>query len=360
MENNTTSPLNHPTDSPRFYVTWLVNKLIERDPVVESAFRAITYGDSARLDYPEIVLDYWHELCGRGGDYESNLKAFKKNHTLDRIEYDPAEDGITHINVYSKAATELGRKLTNFAQTPFEHPRDGFFASVEAYWYWLSLGSCHNELRSLHGMNAKATGKAIREELEKNGSIEPVENFEAKIKKAILCKIEQNHDIRDALKVSTLPLTHYYVWGTPPNISVTNPMKFSWIHEYISDIRDYLNGKADKLLIAGSRNIVSYDLIKAGYFKHHLKAVEIVSGGARGVDRLGEQLAKELKLPVERFIPDWDKYPNNSAGFVRNGQMGEYATAGLVFWDGESSGTKNMTGILKSKAKPCYLETVKL
>lgn len=30
----------------------------------------------------------------------------------------PLEDGITHINVYSKGATELGRLLTNFAHTP--------------------------------------------------------------------------------------------------------------------------------------------------------------------------------------------------------------------------------------------------
>ena len=43
---------------------------------------------------------------------------------------DPKLDGIEHINIYSKGKTELGRLLTNFAQTPFIHPEYGRFESV--------------------------------------------------------------------------------------------------------------------------------------------------------------------------------------------------------------------------------------
>jgi hypothetical protein len=43
----------------------------------------------------------------------------------------PSEDGVTHINVYSRGNTELGRLLSNFAHTPFSHPEFGEFASVE-------------------------------------------------------------------------------------------------------------------------------------------------------------------------------------------------------------------------------------
>jgi hypothetical protein len=50
----------------------------------------------------------------------------------------PSEDGVTHINVYSRGNTELGRLLSNFAHTPFSHPEFGEFASVEGFWYWLS------------------------------------------------------------------------------------------------------------------------------------------------------------------------------------------------------------------------------
>jgi len=52
---------------------------------------------------------------------------------------DPKEDRISHINVYSKSTTELGRKLTNFARMTTPTANDGVFASVEAYWYWLGV-----------------------------------------------------------------------------------------------------------------------------------------------------------------------------------------------------------------------------
>jgi len=46
-------------------------------------------------------------------------------------------DGVTHVNIYSKAKTELGRWLSNFAYAPIRITGHGRFASIEAYWYWL-------------------------------------------------------------------------------------------------------------------------------------------------------------------------------------------------------------------------------
>ena len=51
----------------------------------------------------------------------------------------PRNDGIDHINVYSKGKTELGRMLTNFAYIPFEY-KGIKYASVEAWWYCYLLG----------------------------------------------------------------------------------------------------------------------------------------------------------------------------------------------------------------------------
>ena len=53
----------------------------------------------------------------------------------------PQNDGITHINVYSKGKTTLGRWLTNFAHTPID-TIDGHFESIEGYWYWLGRFMC--------------------------------------------------------------------------------------------------------------------------------------------------------------------------------------------------------------------------
>ena len=44
-------------------------------------------------------------------------------------------DGMTHINVYSKGKTEIGRWLSNFAYSPIDLGNEGYFSSIEGYWY---------------------------------------------------------------------------------------------------------------------------------------------------------------------------------------------------------------------------------
>lgn len=58
---------------------------------------------------------------------------------MSSVKYDPKMDGVTHINIYSKGKTQLGRVASNFAYFPFEIPNDGRFSSVEGYWHWLGL-----------------------------------------------------------------------------------------------------------------------------------------------------------------------------------------------------------------------------
>jgi len=67
---------------------------------------------------------------------------------------DSKMDGVTHINIYSKGKTKLGRLLTNFAHTPFTHAEYGQFASVEGFWYWIRDGKdSHNMSRTLEEIN---------------------------------------------------------------------------------------------------------------------------------------------------------------------------------------------------------------
>lgn len=72
--------------------------------------------------------------------------------------------------------------------------------------------------------------------------------------------------------------------------------------------------------------------------------IEIASGGARGVDSLAEKLANEENFLLKIFSADWNKY-GKSAGPIRNRQMVEYIKEKdgvcLIFWDGQSRGTKN-------------------
>jgi len=111
-----------------------------------------------------------------------------------------------------------------------------------------------------------------------------------------------------------------------------------------------------KVIIAGSRDgFVAKNVFEAvEESPFYGKITEVVSGGARGVDRDGESFAKLNHLPIKLFQPDWDKY-KNSAGMLRNIEMAEYADALVAIWDGKSPGTKQMITIMKSKNKPVYI-----
>jgi hypothetical protein len=105
-----------------------------------------------------------------------------------------------------------------------------------------------------------------------------------------------------------------------------------------------------RIIIAGSRAFDDYRLLFnsvieiAPQIRQQIcgqSAVEIVSGGAKGADFLGEIFAKDMGLPIKIFKADWDKY-GKSAGYKRNEEMAQYADELIAFWDGESKGTKHM------------------
>lgn len=115
------------------------------------------------------------------------------------------QDGIDHINIYSRGHTELGRYLSNFAYAPIQ-TQDGWFNSIEGYWYWLNT---HNDqLRVLHGFKAKAFGK----ELIRSVSIDDY-CFQERIKNACWIKIHSNQYYLNMFVHSSLPFTHYYVFN---------------------------------------------------------------------------------------------------------------------------------------------------
>ena len=101
--------------------------------------------------------------------------------------------------------------------------------------------------------------------------------------------------------------------------------------------------KEYRLVVAGSRDFNDYSLLSAELDK--LLAgktnITIVSGTARGADRLGERYAAEHNLRIEHFPAEWEKY-HKGAGPIRNMKMVQSADAVIVFWDNESSGTKNI------------------
>ena len=112
-----------------------------------------------------------------------------------------------------------------------------------------------------------------------------------------------------------------------------------------------------KVIVAGSREITSYIVVKDAIKNSGYDVTEIVSGTARGADKLGELWAFENDIPVKRFPADWKQY-GKSAGYKRNQQMAEYADALVAVWDGKSAGTGHMISIAKMKQMPVYIHYV--
>ena len=110
-----------------------------------------------------------------------------------------------------------------------------------------------------------------------------------------------------------------------------------------------------KVIIAGTRDFNDYAFLKKNvdYFLQGInpnnEEIEIVSGNARGADKLGERYAKEHNLPVKLFPANWDKY-GKQAGYLRNQEMANYADVLIAFWDEKSKGTKHMIDIAKKQS----------
>ena len=114
-----------------------------------------------------------------------------------------------------------------------------------------------------------------------------------------------------------------------------------------------------KLIIAGSRTIHYYFELERAVrqFQEHYNVtepLEIVSGGAKGVDALGERLAKDYGHYIAIFPAQWNKH-GKAAGYLRNKEMAEYADGCIVMWDGQSKGSKHMWDLAKEYKLKCML-----
>lgn len=110
-----------------------------------------------------------------------------------------------------------------------------------------------------------------------------------------------------------------------------------------------------RLLIAGSRIFDDYDSleIECKELLLSLNAIKpsdicVISGTAKGADKLGERFAKKYGFHIERFPANWDLY-GKSAGHIRNRQMAFVANHALIFWDGQSKGTGGMIELCKEQ-----------
>lgn len=107
-----------------------------------------------------------------------------------------------------------------------------------------------------------------------------------------------------------------------------------------------------KVIIAGSRYFSDLNLIRKTMNElYGDNPIEVVCGGASGADYLGSIWAMEKGYFITYFPADWTTH-GKMAGFLRNKQMGMYTDEAVIFWDGESKGSKMMIDIMKKLKKP--------
>lgn len=119
-----------------------------------------------------------------------------------------------------------------------------------------------------------------------------------------------------------------------------------------------------KIIVAGSRAFSDADyvarIIANGLSSNRWEMSELVSGGARGVDSLAMEWAKERNIPIKTFLPEYKIYPGKIAPLRRNEEMAILADALIAIWDGLSGGTANMIANMACLNKPIYVLRVNL
>ena len=101
--------------------------------------------------------------------------------------------------------------------------------------------------------------------------------------------------------------------------------------------------KEFRLVVAGGRDFNCFRTLSKWLKRIHKKHPNliIVSGTARGADKLGENWAVLHSVSIERFPADWKKH-GKQAGYLRNVEMAKVADGVILFWDGKSKGTHHM------------------
>ena len=100
-----------------------------------------------------------------------------------------------------------------------------------------------------------------------------------------------------------------------------------------------------KLLISGSRSLTDHlsitRLLNERLAELYSRfEIELLNGGAKGVDQIAANWAQDHRMLVTYFRPDWSK--GRYAGLERNTEMINLADFVCVVWDGQSKGSADV------------------
>lgn len=113
------------------------------------------------------------------------------------------------------------------------------------------------------------------------------------------------------------------------------------------------------VLITGSRFLEGNHEVEADVYRildethgMHKGKMMLLSGGAKGVDRIGEKWAFKRSVACHVCKPDYKRF-RRAAPLIRNKQMVEACNEIVAFWDGKSKGTEHVVKHGTAKIRVC-------
>lgn len=195
------------------------------------------------------------------GNSNQVLKSFNQlKKVTSRIPESPAHwesDGVDHICIDRKAATELGRALSTGTDINWSHPVLGFFRSLDNLWYFLSVGKPHDALRRLQRR------EAIEFARNECGGLAYYPNIEAVFLDSIYRYLKSKKHLVEKLTTCDLPFDIYYTnLGGIRSRRVTNLWMIDGYYEIQAALRE--NREPDlKPWVTHSEQHIYHDIMVA-------------------------------------------------------------------------------------------------
>ena len=195
---------------------------------------------------------------GNGNQVLKSFNQLKK--VTSRIPESPAHwesDGVDHICIDRKAATELGRALSTGTDINWSHPVLGFFRSLDNLWYFLSVGKPHDALRRLQRR------EAIEFARNECGGLAYYPNIEAVFLDSIYRYLKSKKHLVEKLTTCDLPFDIYYTnLGGIRSRRVTNLWMIDGYYEIQAALRE--NREPDlKPWVTHSEQHIYHDIMVA-------------------------------------------------------------------------------------------------
>jgi len=113
-----------------------------------------------------------------------------------------------------------------------------------------------------------------------------------------------------------------------------------------------------KVIIAGSRTCHDKELVWRALEESKFEITTLISGGAQGVDILGEEWARSKNIPVIQYKPHYAISNPQYAPLLRNTDMARDGDALIAIWKDQTRGTAHMISCMQKLNKPIEIKFI--